>query len=63
MILVRFLLRQKSFVNNYNKMSDAAESSSNSGVVANLSLHQRKKQHAMRRLWKQFGISVDQKAA
>ncbi len=50
----------KSFVNNYNKMFDAAESSSNSGVVANLS-YIREKTARNEDALKQFGISVDQK--
>ncbi|EOS29565.1 hypothetical protein C807_02803 [Lachnospiraceae bacterium 28-4] len=50
----------KSFVNNYNKMFDAAESSSNSGVVANLS-YIREKTARNEEALKQFGISVDQK--
>lgn len=50
----------KSFVNNYNKMFDNAESSSNSGVVANLS-YIREKTARNEDTLKQFGISVDQK--
>lgn len=50
----------KSFVSNYNKMFDAAESSSNSGVVANLS-YIREKTARNEEALKQFGISVDQK--
>lgn len=50
----------KSFVNNYNKMFDGAESSSNSGVVANLS-YIREKTARNEDALKQFGISVDQK--
>lgn len=50
----------KSFVSNYNKMFDAAESSSNSGVVANLS-YIREKTARNEDTLKQFGISVDQK--
>lgn len=50
----------KSFVNNYNKMFDSAESSSNSGVVANLS-YIREKTARNEDALKQFGISVDQK--
>lgn len=50
----------KSFVSNYNKMFDNAESSSNSGVVANLSYIREKTAHNEDAL-KQFGISVDQK--
>ena len=50
----------KSFVNNYNKLFDTAESSSNSGVVANLSYIREKTARNEDEL-KQFGISVDQK--
>ncbi len=50
----------KSFVNNYNGMFDAAESSTNSGVLANLSnIREKTAQNA--NILKQFGISVDQK--
>lgn len=50
----------KSFVSNYNNMFDAAESSSNSGVLANLS-HIREKTAQNANALKQFGISVDAK--
>lgn len=50
----------KSFVNNYNRMFDTAESSSNSGVLANLS-YIREKTARNEDALKQFGISVDQK--
>lgn len=50
----------KSFVNNYNRMFDTAESSSNSGVVANLS-HIREKTARNADALKQFGIEVDKK--
>lgn len=50
----------KSFVNNYNKMFTAAESSSNSGVLANLS-HIRETTARNTDLLKQFGINVDEK--
>lgn len=50
----------KSFVSNYNKMFDAAESSTNSGVIANLSYIKEKTARNEDAL-KQFGISVDQK--
>ena len=50
----------KSFVSNYNKMFDAAESSTNSGVIANLS-YIREKTARNEDALKQFGISVDQK--
>lgn len=50
----------KSFVNNYNRMLTTAESSTNSGVIANLSyIRQRTAQNADS--LKQFGISVDSK--
>lgn len=50
----------KSFVSNYNKMFDKAESSSNSGVVANLSyIRERTARNAD--TLKQFGINVDGK--
>ncbi|MCI9072471.1 MAG: hypothetical protein HFH80_06605 [Lachnospiraceae bacterium] len=49
-----------SFVNNYNRMFDAAESSSNSGVLANLS-HIREKTAQNADALKQFGINVDEK--
>lgn len=50
----------KSFVSNYNKMFDAAESSSNSGVVANLSYIREKTARNTDAL-KSLGISVDGK--
>lgn len=50
----------ESFVSNYNKTFDDAESSSNSGVVANLS-YIREKTARNEDALKQFGISVDQK--
>ena len=50
----------KSFVNSYNKLFDTAESSSNSGVVSNLS-YIREKTARNEDMLKQFGISVDQK--
>ena len=50
----------KSFVSNYNSMFDAAESSSNSGVVANLSYIREKTANNAEAL-KQLGISVDSK--
>ncbi|MCM1534868.1 MAG: hypothetical protein NC126_02975 [Clostridium sp.] len=50
----------KSFVNNYNGMFDAAESSSNSGVVANLA-YIREKTARNEDALKQFGITVDTK--
>lgn len=50
----------KSFVSNYNSMFDAAESSSNSGVIANLSYIREKTARNADAL-KQFGINVDAK--
>ncbi|MDE7222530.1 MAG: hypothetical protein K2O34_01960 [Acetatifactor sp.] len=50
----------KSFVSNYNGMFDAASSSSNSGVLANLS-HIRETTSRNADLLEQFGISVDEK--
>lgn len=50
----------KSFVKNYNNMFDTAESSSNSGVLANLSYIREKTAHNADAL-KQFGISVNAK--
>lgn len=50
----------KSFVKNYNSMLDQAESSSNSGVLANLTAI-REKTAKNADLLKQFGISVDNK--
>lgn len=50
----------KSFVSNYNSMFDAAESSSNSGVLSNLSYIRSKTADNADAL-KQFGISVDAK--
>ena len=50
----------KSFVNNYNKMFEKAQSSTNSGVLSNLSYIREKTAHNENTL-KQFGIEVDQK--
>lgn len=50
----------KSFVGNYNRMLDTAESSSNSGVLANLSAI-REKTAKNADVLKQFGISADSK--
>lgn len=50
----------KSFVSSYNRMFDTAESSSNSGVVANLA-YIREKTASSKDLLKQLGISVDGK--
>ncbi len=50
----------KSFVSNYNAMFDAAESSTNSGVLANLAnIREKTTQNAD--ALKQFGFSVDEK--
>ena len=50
----------KSFVSNYNRMLNAAESSTNSGVIANLSYIKSKTATNADTL-KQFGINVDTK--
>ncbi|MCI8927814.1 MAG: hypothetical protein HFI96_08915 [Lachnospiraceae bacterium] len=50
----------KSFVNNYNKMFDTAESSYNSGVLSNLSRIKERTARSASAL-EQFGISVDNK--
>lgn len=50
----------KSFVNNYNRMFDAAKYSSNSGVLANLSRIREKTASNSDNL-KEFGINVDEK--
>lgn len=50
----------KSFVSSYNSMLDAAGSSSNSGVLANLSYIREKTARSADSL-KQFGINVDEK--
>ena len=50
----------KSFVNNYNKMFDTAESSYNSGVLSNLSRIKERSARSASAL-EQFGISVDNK--
>ena len=50
----------KSFVSNYNSMFDTAESSSNSGVLANLS-YIREKTASNADVLKQFGINVNAK--
>ncbi len=50
----------KSFVNNYNKMFDTAESSYNSGVLSNLSRIKERTARSANAL-EQFGISVDNK--
>lgn len=56
----KILATAKSFVNNYNSMFETAESSSNSGVVANLSAI-REKTAKNEDVLKQFGFSVDAK--
>lgn len=55
----KILSTAKSFVTNYNGMFDAAESSSNSGVLANLSYIRQKTSDNAAKL-EQFGFSVDQ---
>jgi len=56
----KILATAKSFVKNYNSMFDKAESSSNSGVLANLSyIRETTARHAD--ALKQFGISVNEK--
>ena len=54
----KILSTAKSFVNNYNNMFDKAESSSNSGVLSNLSYIRNKTANSTKAL-KEFGISVD----
>lgn len=54
----KILSTAKSFTNNYNKMFEVAESSSNSGVVSNLSYIKDRTFSSANDL-KQFGISVD----
>ena len=56
----KILSTAKSFVNNYNKMFDEAESSSNSGVLANLSYIREKTKNNTNAL-KELGISIDKK--
>lgn len=56
----KILATAKSFVSNYNRMFDAAQSSSNSGVLANLS-HIRETTARNADALKELGISVDQK--
>ena len=56
----KILSTAKSFVKNYNRMLDSAESSVNSGVLSNLSqIKQKTAQNAF--ALKQFGIDVDGK--
>lgn len=54
----KILSTAKSFVNNYNGMFDAAKSSTNSGVLTNLS-YIKDKTADNKDLLKQFGITVD----
>ena len=56
----KILSTAKSFVKNYNRMLDSAESSVNSGILSNLSqIKQKTAQNAF--ALKQFGIDVDGK--
>ena len=54
----KILSTAKSFVNNYNKMFDDAESSSNSGVLSNLSYIRERTKNNTKKL-EEFGFSVD----
>lgn len=56
----KILSKAKSFVSNYNKMFDDAESSSNSGVLSNLSYIRERTKNSTSAL-KEFGFSVDNK--
>lgn len=56
----KILSTAKSFVKNYNTMFDKAESSSNSGVLSNLSYIRNRTANNTKAL-KEFGISVDKK--
>mgnify|MGYP007060816373 FL=1 len=56
----KILSTAKSFVNNYNAMFDKAESSSNSGVLSNLSYIRERTANNTKAL-KEFGFSVDKK--
>lgn len=56
----KILSKAKSFVSNYNKMFDDAESSSNSGVLSNLSYIRERTKNNTGTL-KEFGFSVDNK--
>lgn len=56
----KILSKAKSFVSNYNKMFDDAESSSNSGVLSNLSYIRERTKNNTSAL-KEFGFSVDNK--
>lgn len=54
----KILSTAKSFVSNYNKMFDDAESSSNSGVLSNLSYIRERTKNNTKKL-EEFGFSVD----
>lgn len=56
----KILSTAKSFVSNYNAMFDKAESSSNSGVLSNLSYIRERTANNTKTL-KEFGFSVDKK--
>lgn len=56
----KILSTAKSFVSNYNAMFDKAESSSNSGVLSNLSYIRQRTANSTKAL-KEFGFSVDKK--
>ena len=56
----KILSTAKSFVSNYNKMFDNAESSSNSGVISNLAYIRERTKNNSKAL-EEFGISVDKK--
>lgn len=56
----KILSTAKSFVSNYNAMFDKAESSSNSGVLSNLSYIRERTANNTKAL-KEFGFSVDKK--
>lgn len=56
----KILSTAKSFVSNYNKMFDTAESSANSGVLSNLSYIRERTANNSKAL-KEFGFSVDKK--
>lgn len=54
----KILSTAKSFVSNYNKMFDNAESSSNSGVISNLAYIRERTKNNTKKL-EEFGFSVD----
>lgn len=56
----KILSTAKSFVSNYNKMFDNAESSSNSGVLSNLTYIRERTKNNSKAL-EEFGFSVDKK--